>query len=317
VLAVLFLSEDDIGRLLTMDAAIEALDDVLRQLGSGAAQNIVRGRAKANNAMLHLLGGAADGMVGYKAYSTSSKGANFLVGLFDGVTGAPLTLMQADALGQIRTGAASGVATKYLANPSASRVGIFGAGKQARTQAWAVSRVRKLQWIRVFSRSEKSRHAFADEMAPICKCPIEPVTQPEDAVRECDIVITATSSKTPVFEGQWLAPGTHLNVIGSNYLAKAEIDVETIRRCSLVTVDDIEQARIEAGDFVAALQDGVLSWNDVYSLSQALTGQCAGRVAADDITLFKSLGLGVEDVAVAARVYQEALRQNAGRDIPL
>src|SRR4051794_4171744 len=110
-----------------MDAAIEALDDVFRQLGSGAAQNIVRGRAKANNAMLHLLGGAADGMVGYKAYSTSSKGANFLVGLFDGVTGAPLTLMQADALGQIRTGAASGVATKYLANPSASRVGIFGA----------------------------------------------------------------------------------------------------------------------------------------------------------------------------------------------
>lgn len=314
---MLFLSEDDIGRLLTMDAAIDAMNDVFRKLATGEAQNISRGRAKTNNTMLHLLGGAADGMVGYKAYSTSSKGAKFLVGLFDGVTGEPLALMQADALGQIRTGAASGVATKFLANPAASRMGLFGAGKQARTQAWAVSRVRKLQWIRVFSRNEKSRRAFADEMAPICACPIEPVTRPEEAVHECDIVVTATSSKAPVFEGQWLAPGTHLNVIGSNYLAKTEIDVETIRRCSLVTVDDIEQARMEAGDFVAALRDGVLNWKDVYGLGQVLTGQHAGRVCSDDITLFKSLGLGVEDVAVAARVYQEALRQHAGRDLRL
>jgi alanine dehydrogenase len=314
---MLFLSEDDIGRLLTMDAAIDAVDDVFRKLATSEAQNISRGRAKTNNTMLHLLGGAADGMVGYKAYITSSKGAKFLVGLFDGVTGEPVALMQADVLGQMRTGAASGVATKYLANPAASRMGLFGAGKQARTQALAVSRVRTLHSIRVFSRDEKSRQAFADEMAPICRCPIEPVRRPEEAVRECDIVITATSSKVPVFEGQWLAPGTHLNVVGSNYLAKTEIDVETIRRCSLVAVDDIEQARIEAGDLVAALRDNVLNWKDVYGLGQVLTGQCAGRVSADDITLFKSLGLGVEDVAVAARVYKEALRQNAGRAIPL
>src|SRR4051812_41762015 len=118
---MLFLSEDDIGRLLTMDAAIDVLDDVFRKLATGAAQNISRGRAKTDNTMLHVLGGAANGMVGYKAYSTSSEGAKFLVGLFDAGKGVPLALMQADALGQIRTGAASGVATKYLANPAASR----------------------------------------------------------------------------------------------------------------------------------------------------------------------------------------------------
>jgi alanine dehydrogenase len=284
-------------------------------LAIGSAQNIARGRAKSNDVMLHLLGGGADGMVGYKAYTTSRQGAKFQVGLFDGATGAPLALMEADLLGQIRTGAASGVATKLLANPDASRVGLFGTGKQARTQAWAVSRVRKLEWIRVFSRNQENRQAFAAEMAPICGCPIEPVARPEDAVRECDIVITATASKTPVFDGRWLGAGTHLNVIGSNFLAKSEIDVATLRRCSLVTVDDIEQARLEAGDFVAALQQGALSWSNVHGLSEVLLGKHSGRVHPEDITLFKSLGLGAEDVAVAAPVYREAVRQKVGRTL--
>jgi alanine dehydrogenase len=314
---MLFLTEADVRNLLTMDDAIDAVEAVFRDLAQGKAQNISRGRAKSNEAMLHLLGGAADGMIGYKAYSTSRHGAQFQVGLLHGVTGKPLALIEADALGQLRTGAASGVATKYLANPNASRVGLFGAGKQARTQAWAVSRVRKLERIRVFSRNAERCRAFAEEMTPICGCPVEPAARPEDAVRDCDIVITATSSKTPVFDGSWLAPGTHLNVVGSNFLAKTEIDVETIRRCSLVTVDDIDQAHLEAGDFVAALDEGALTWNSVHGLGNILAGQHPGRVRATDITLFKSLGLGVEDVAAAARVYREALRRNAGQNVSI
>jgi alanine dehydrogenase len=314
---MLFLTEDDVRRLLTMDAAIDAVETMFRDLAEGKAQNISRGRAKTNDVMLHLLGGAAGGMVGYKAYSTSRHGANFQVGLFDGATGEPLALMQADALGQIRTGAASGVATKHLSRPDATRVGLFGTGKQARTQAWAVARVRQLQSIRVYSRSEANRRAFAAEMSPICGCPVEPAAQPQDAVRGCDIVITATASKTPVFDGSWLAPGTHLNVVGSNFLAKSEIDVAAIRRCSVITVDDTEQARLEAGDFVAALNEGVLSWSNVHNLGQVLIGHHPGRARAEDVTLFKSLGLGAEDVAVAAHVYREALRQGAGRPLPV
>ncbi len=313
---MLFLNEDDVRSLLTMDAAIAAVEAALRDLALGRAQNVSRGRAKTDQVMLHLLGGAADGMIGYKVYSTSKQGTKFHIGLYDGVSGEPLALMQADVLGQIRTGAASGVATKWLARSDAVRVGLFGTGKQARTQAWAVSRVRPLQRIRVYSRSTENRQAFVRDMTPICGCPIEPAERPEDAVRDCDIVITATASKTPVFDGNWLAPGTHLNVIGSNFLSKTEIDVATVQRCSLIAVDDVEQAKLEAGDFVASLAEGVLTWESVHALGSIVAGQRSGRSTADEITLFKSIGLGVEDVAVAAHVYREALRHNLGQSTP-
>lgn len=309
---MLYLTENDVRDLLTMDAAIEAVDAVLRD---PAAQNIARRRAKTDAVMLHLLGGAAAGIVGYKAYSTSKSGAHFQIGLFDGHTGEPLALMQADYLGQVRTGAATGVATRCLGRGNAAKVGLFGTGKQARTQAWAVSRVRKLAAIRVFSRSEENRNAFAREMEPICGCAIQPVARPEAAVVGMDVVITATSSKTPLFEGSLLAQGAHVNAIGSNFLNKAEIDVETVRRCSLVTVDNLEQAHAEAGDLVAALASKAIQWSAVRNLGDILTGRYPGRSSEADITLFKSLGLGIEDVAVAAGVYRAAREAKIGRDI--
>lgn len=301
---MLHITEDDVRRLLTIDAAIDAVEAVFRDLATAKAQNISRHRVKTNDVMLHLLGGAADGMVGYKAYTTSKQGARFHVGLFDGVSGQPLALIEADALGQIRTGAASGVATKYLARADAKTVGLFGTGKQAKTQAWAVSRVRKLDRIRVFSRSDENRREFAAEMTPVCGCEIEPVNDPRDAVANCDIIITATASKTPVFEGSWIGTGTHLNVIGSNFLNKAEVDAATIRRSDLIAVDDREQAKLEAGDFVAALSEGSLDWAAVQNLGNIVAGLQPGRMDANQITLFKSLGLGAEDVAVAAVVYR-------------
>jgi alanine dehydrogenase len=312
---MLFLTEDDVRQLLTMDDAIAAVFAVFRDRAAGKARNISRGRAQTDQAMLHLLGGAADGMVGYKAYATSKQGANFQIGLFDGASGQPLALLQADLLGQIRTGAASGVATQTLARSDARVVGLFGTGKQAKTQAWAVCRVRPIDKIRVFSRNDANRRAFASEMAQICGCDIEPVTKPEDVVKDCDIVITATASKTPVFEGAWLKPGVHLNVVGSNFLNKTEIDVETVRRASIVAVDDIDQAKSEAGDFVAALAEGVLTWDRVQSLADIVSGSRPGRGHEDDVTLFKSLGLGMEDVAVAAIVYRLAMTKGMGRTI--
>lgn len=314
---MLFLTEGDVRDLLTMDDAIAIVEQVFRELSENPALNIPRRRAKTDGVMLHLLGGSAAGIVGYKAYSTSKSGAHFQVGLFDGVTGEPLTLMQADYLGQVRTGAASGVATRYLARTDAVRLGLFGTGKQARTQAWAISRVRKLERIRVFSRNEANRRLFARDMESICGCVIEPVADPRDAVEGMDVVVTATSAKTPIFEGQWLSPGTHLNVIGSNYLNKTEIDVETVRRCDLVTIDDVEQGRAEAGDFVAAMAAGVLSWDRVHGLGEVVAGRVSGRSSSADITLFKSLGLGVEDVAVAASVYRAALALDRGARLPL
>jgi len=316
-MSILLLTEAEVRQLLTMDMALAAVEEVLRQHAQGTAQNIPRARCQTDQAMLHVMAGAAPqfGYLGYKVYGTSRQGANFHVGLFDGATGALVALIQADSLGQIRTGAASGVATQCLARPDAKEVGIFGSGKQARTQLLAVCRVRKIRRVLVYSPDEIRRRRFAEEMTALCQCEVVPAPLPELAGQDKDIVITATSSRTPVLRGEWLSDGTHLNVIGSNFLAKAEVDVTTVRRCDALVVDSLEQARLEAGDFVAALEEGSIHWSDVRELGAVLLGRQTGRAHADDVTMFKSVGLALEDVAVAARVYAKAKETGLGSTI--
>lgn len=314
---ILLLTEADVRVLLTMEMALEAVEEGLRAVALDEAQNVPRARCQTDHAMLHVMSASAKafGVMGYKAYTTSRQGAQFHVGLFNGATGELTALVQADYLGQVRTGAASGVATKYLARPEASTVGLYGAGKQARTQLRAVCQVRKIKHVQVFSRTDERARQFCAEMAPLCQCPVEPASSPEDAARDKDIVITATSSRAPVLLGDWLSEGTHLNVIGSNFLAKAEIDVTAIRRAQLIVVDNKDQARIEAGDFQQALNAGVFKWSEVRELGQVILGRCSGKAAPGDITLFKSLGLAIEDVATAAKVVAKAKEQNIGKTI--
>lgn len=314
---ILLLSEDDVRRLLTMDAALDAVEDVLRQFALDEAQNIPRARCQTDQAMLHLMAGASNrlGFLAYKVYGTSRQEANFHVGLFDGGTGALLALIQADYLGQVRTGAASGVATQYLARPDAREVGLFGSGKQARTQLLAVCKVRKLTRVTVYSPNEERRARFAQEMTGLCQCDVVPVPTPELAALDKDIVITATTSRTPVLLGEWLSDGMHLNVIGSNFQAKAEVDAAAVRRCDALVVDSKEQAKLEAGDFAEAIAGGVLHWSDVRELGQVIAGRQTGRARPEDVTMFKSVGLALEDVAVAARVYAQAQEAGIGRMI--
>jgi alanine dehydrogenase len=312
---VLLLTEDDVRRLLTMDMALEAVEQGLRKLALDEAVNVPRARAQTDHAMLHAMSAAAKslGVMGAKIYSTSRRGAQFLLPLFDGKTGALLSLMQADYLGQVRTGAASGVATRYMAREDAAEVGLFGSGKQARTQALAVCRVRRVRCVQVYSRNEENRRRFAAEMSEQCQTEVVPVSRPEMAAENKDIVITATTSREPVLNGNWLAQGTHINAVGSNFLGKAELDAATFRRVADVVVDSKDQARLEAGDFQQAFEDGSLHWSDVRELGQVIVGRYRGREHDQDITLFKSLGIAVEDVAVAARVYARAQAEGVGR----
>jgi ornithine cyclodeaminase/alanine dehydrogenase-like protein (mu-crystallin family) len=316
-MSVLMLTEDDVRRLLTMDMALEAVEQVLRKQALDEAQNIPRARAQTDHAMLHILAGAAKtlGIMGYKAYSTTRKGAVFHVGLYDGKTGALLALIQADYLGQVRTGAASGVATQYMARHDAQEVGIFGTGKQARTQLLAVCKVRNVRHVHVYSPSDEHRRQFAKDMSEACRCDIDPVPRPELAAQDKDIVITATTSREPVLSGNWLAEGTHLNVIGSNFLGKAEVDAVAVRRCESIIVDSKDQARLEAGDFVQALEEGSIHWADVHELGQVIVGRFTGRAHPQDVTMFKSLGIALEDIAVAAKVYARALETGAGKTL--
>jgi alanine dehydrogenase len=169
--------------------------------------------------------------------------------------------------------------------------------------------------VQVFSPNDDHRRAFAREMSERCQVDIEAVPRPEMAAQDKDIVITATSSREPVLMGNWLSEGTHLNVIGSNFLGKAEVDAVAVRRCGSIVVDSKDQARLEAGDFVQALEDGAIHWSDIHELGQVIVGRYPGRAHAEDVTLFKSLGIGIEDVAVAARVVAKAQQQGVGKMI--
>src|SRR3984893_3160254 len=304
---VLLLTESEVRELLTMEMALEAVEDALRKLALEEAENVPRSRTQTDHAMLHVMSAAAKtlGFAGYKAYVSGRKSTTFHVGLYDGKSGALLTLMQADYLGQVRTGAASGVATEYMARPDASEVGLFGSGKQARSQLLAICKARKIRRVQVYSPNDERRRRFAADMCELCQTDVEPVPRPEMAAEDKDIIITATNSREPVLNGHWIAEGTHINAIGSNFLGKAEIDDVAVRRCESIVVDSKDQARLEAGDFVQALEEGSIHWADVHELGQIIVGRYTGRAHPQDVTLFKSLGIAVEDIAVAARVYQK------------
>lgn len=316
---VLFLTEDEVRQVLTMELALEGVEAGLRKMALEETVNNPRTRAQTDHAMLHVLSAAAKtlGVLGFKAYSTSKKGTQFHVTLYDGKTGEMSALMQADYMGQMRTGAASAVATKHLARKDASTCGIFGSGKQARTQLLGVSKVRKLTKAHVWSPTEANRNAFATQMSAMCGIEVIPVATPEEAARNLDIICTATSAREPVLKGEWLSPGQHLNIAGSNFLAKSEIDIEVVKRSRLVAIDSKDQGKIEAGDLVEALDNRVLEWADITELGRIVAGRAPGREAPEDITLFKSLGIGLEDIAVGIKVLTKAKEAGIGKWLDL
>lgn len=316
-MSLLLLNEEEVRKVLTMDLALEAVETAFRKQALEEATNLPRTRCQTDHAMLHVMSASAKtlGVLGYKAYATSRKGAHFHAAVFDGKTGALQALLQADWLGRVRTGAASGVATKYMARPDAATVGCFGSGKQARTQVEAVCKVRAIRRVAVFSPNEANRRRFAEEMTQVCGVPVEPVARPDEAARDQDIIITATNCREPFLRGDWLREGTHLNVIGSNFLGKAEIQPSVLERCNNLVVDSKDQCRMEAGDFAAALEKGSLHWTSVFELAQVVVDRHHGRRHPGDITLFKSVGIALEDVAVAARVVERAREAGLGRSV--
>ena len=317
-MTAIYLTEDDVREVMDMESAIEVVEEVFQQLAAGRAANVPRARATAPGLVLHTMSATAEylGLAGWKAYTTTKRGAHFQVAAYDLESGEMVALIEANYLGQLRTGAASGVATEFMARPDAKVVGLLGTGLQARTQLKAVCTVRNIEHVVVYSRDEQRRTSFAAEMAEYCATQVVPVHTPDEAVRERDIVITATNSRTPVFDGSSLDEGTHLNVIGSNFLNKAEIDVETIRRSDIIVCDSVEQCQLEAGDFNQALEDGVTDWRLMHDLADIVAGTQTARATPENVTLFKSVGLAVEDVAMAAKIISRARAGGLGQPLP-
>jgi ornithine cyclodeaminase/alanine dehydrogenase len=257
----------------------------------------------------------ARGLMGFKAYTHGALGARFWVALFDATDGRPRALIEADWLGQLRTGAASGLATRYLARRDASIFTIIGTGHQALTQVLAVAAVRPLREVRVFSHDAGHRAAFADQLRAAISVPIRAAASLREAVDGADILTTITPAARPIFPGEWLQAGQHVNVCGSNYPDRREVDARTIARADLLVADDIDAARLEAGDLILAEREGQLSWGRVRSLRDVVAGT-VGQRQPSDVTLFKSVGLAVEDVAAGAAVLELAESRGIGLHLP-
>jgi alanine dehydrogenase len=312
----LILTEREVESLLDMPSTLDAVEAVLRDHAEGRATNRARRRvALARSGLNFMAAGAPEfRALGLKAYTVSREGARFYTMLFDPESGELLSIMQSDKLGQMRTGAASGVATKHLAREDAATLGLYGAGWQAESQLEAIAAVRDLERVIVHSRSEETRKAFAERMGERLGMEIETTGNPDEPAAQ-DIVVTATSSREPVLLGEWLRPGAHVNAAGSNFLFKSEIDRQVVRRASFVCVDSREELGLEAGDLLRPLETGLILPEAIYELGQVVAGQVKGRKGPEDITLFASQGLALEDMAAARIVYDRAIEQDVGRDI--
>ena len=292
---MLHFTEEDVRRMLPMDEAIRCMRELFPALAKGEAQNQLRRRLiLPNGSMLHSMAGSFGKYFGTKVYSTNPKhGAWFTFLLYDAETAKPLAQFEANYLGQIRTGAASGLAVDLLSDPLASKVGIIGAGFQAQTQLAAVRAVRTVRSVRVWSRNEEKRNLFAAANSVVA------AGSAVEAVEGADIVITATNSKDPVLQAQWLSRPVCISAMGANHSNHRELPGDLVRMADRIVVDGLEQARLEAGDLIQALDEN--EWKLVVELGAV--GFRRERPAAG-ITIFKSIGLGVEDVAVAASIYE-------------
>lgn len=315
----LFLTEDEVAEVLPISVALEAVEAAFKAQGLGLAVNEARRRIRTPNGILHVMSGAVlpSGLLGFKAYTTFRSGSKFIFMLYSADDGRLLAVMQADKLGQLRTGAASGVATKYLARPDASVLGVIGAGWQAESQVEAICRVRPISLVKVYSRTPQRRAEFAARMAGRLGIQVEAVESAPEAVKDADVVVTITTSREPVLLGEWLRPGMHINAAGSNSLLRRELDDAAVSRADLIFVDSRDQARIESGDLLGPIERGLITWEAVYELGQVVAGLHPGRQSADQITLFESHGLAIWDVAAAGAVYERARERGVGREIDL
>ncbi len=315
----LYLTEAKVTELVSMPEIIAVVEQAFREMGQGEAINRPRQRVRMPNGILHVMpaGLPKQGYLGFKYYSSFRGKTRFWVHLIDGNNGDLLAVLQADRLGQQRTGAASGVATKFLARQDSHSVGIIGTGWQAESQLEAVCAVRPIRVGKCYSRDQVHRTEFATKMTAQLGVEIRAVEEPEQAVRDSDIVITATSAREPVVRGEWLALGTHVNAVGSNRAESREIDDQVVTRSGLIVVDSIEQTKIESGDLIEPAANGLISWDRVRELGDVVAGKTSGRTNDSMITLFKSNGIALEDVAAAIWVYQRARERGIGRQIEL
>jgi len=328
-MGVLILNEEDVQRLLPMNECIEVMERAFVALAHGEVEQPLRTifrppHVKGVMALMPTFRGGESPLFGLKAIcvfpGNAALGKDAHQGsviLFDGTTGELRAIANASAITAIRTAAVSGLATRVLAKQDASVLAIIGAGVQARAHLDAIACVRKLRRVLVAASRKESAERFARTMESHVDCEIEAVASHEEAVREADIIVTATTSRDPVVDREWLVPGAHLNAVGTFSPKARELDTATMASSSIF-VDRRESAFNEAGDYLIAAGEGAIGPESILAeLGEVLIGKHPGRTSTNEITVFKSLGLAMEDLAAAEYCYQKALEQNGGTQVSI
>ncbi|MDB5809994.1 MAG: Ornithine cyclodeaminase [Betaproteobacteria bacterium] len=315
-----YINEKEVAQILAMPKTVELVEASLKARAEGRAIDVPRVRARAPSGTLHILEAAAPELklIGYKAYySNPGKGSRYHVHLIDTDSGNLVAMIEASFLGMVRTGAASGVATRYMAREDAAIVGMIGAGKQAVGQLEAVCAVRKIRHVKVFSRNAERVRGFCETMNAKLGITMEAVATCADAVRGVDVINVITKASVPVLLGEWLEAGQHINAAGSNALTRRELDVAAIARCTRVVVDSRGTARNECGDLLPLVESGKLDWDALPELGEVIVGRIPGRKSRDEITLYESHGMGIQDIYTGHHVLEVARQKNIGVDLPV
>jgi ornithine cyclodeaminase len=314
-----YLTEKDVRELLTMKDAVALVEEALKARAEGRATDVPRVRTRVPQGTLHVLQASARDLnrIGYKSYYSSATGTRFLVHLYDMAKGPLDAMCEASHLGMVRTGAASGVATRHLAREDASIVAMIGAGKQAVGQLEAVCEVRKIKEVRVWSRKADTARKFCDALSSRLEVDMTVSSSGAEAVRGAHVVNVITKAASPVLLGEWLEPGQHINAAGSNSLIRRELDRAAVTRADYITVDSRSTARNECGDLLPLTETGIVDWDSLTELGEVITGRAPRRTSADQITLYESHGMGIQDLYVATRLVELARAQGVGADYPI
>jgi alanine dehydrogenase len=312
-----YFTESEVREMLPMGEAIRLMQQAFERLASGEGMNQPRRRLiLPTGSVLHYMAASDGRYFGAKIYSTHARhGAHFLFLLYRAEDAQPLALIEANYLGQIRTGAVSGLATRYMARADADTLGIIGSGFQARSQLEAMLSIRAFRQVKVWSRDPDRRGAFAAECSAAFSTKVMAVNTAEEAVHGSAVVVTASSAKDPVLSSEWVAEGTHINAMGSNQARRRELPAGLIHRADWIAVDSIEQARIESGDLLLALDEN--GWSDpkIVELKDIVVSKPSRKRRPADITIFKSNGLAVEDVICAGYIYERGIQEGKGAEM--
>jgi ornithine cyclodeaminase/alanine dehydrogenase-like protein (mu-crystallin family) len=307
----LYLTEADVAELLSPADAVESIEACFRRMAAGSVENRPRYRLRLEGGALAVMA-AADlelGYAGTKVYAGFPDGARFVVLLFRADAPELVAVLEADKLGQLRTGAASGVAAKHLAKSGARSLGVIGCGWQAESQLDCIrAALPELDRVVAYCRTEERLRAYCGEHGA------EPAESHQDPA-SCDVVVTVTSSPDPVLRGEWLQPGALVCAVGANDGRRRELDNVVLERAAFVCCDSLDDARLESADLIEPVESGVLDWLEVHELQEVVAGEVPGRQSDDDIVVFKSNGLAAWDVAVAAAVVERARAAGAGHEV--